>query len=173
MAQDCSCSSRREEDEERLVCRSPSRRSCFSLQLRSIESTSCRKKTESPAAQRGSTQNRRSAGPAALRKLTRLKPSSWKSSSTGSAPPSLPAAPPKRTTAAPSAPAEARGGPLCFSHVGLFCSFLKDPSGASLFYPPSFQVTSTRPTMKRLYPASHQTRERRSSPGGSTTHRSS
>lgn len=40
----------------------------LSLQLWSVRSTSCRKMTESPAAQRGSTQNQNSAGPPTLRK---------------------------------------------------------------------------------------------------------
>lgn len=84
--------------------------------------------TESPAAQRGSTQNRHSAGPPALRNHPTLKSSSWEISSTRSAPPLLPATPPMWTTAAPSAPAETEGKPLCFNHVGRFCRFLNNPS---------------------------------------------
>lgn len=99
----------------------------LSLQLWFVKSTSSRQKTASPAAQRGSTHNLSSAGPPTLppswRNHKNLKSSWWNISSTRSAP--------RLTalliwaTAAPSAPAETKGQPLCFKHVGVSAVYWK------------------------------------------------
>ena len=148
------------------------------LQLRSVRSTFSRWEPGSPAAQRGSTLSLRSPGPPSLRLTTpsRSNPqSSWRSSSSTTSAVLWRSQTLIWTTAAPSAPAEARRKSLCLKQVSVSERTHRSwstPDTLSLLFL-SFQLQWMVQKLKQQSPARPPTVHTQASSGGSTTVRSS